>query len=198
MQLMAYSYALYAGYFQGIGGAMKQFLQYVSLLVTTPVVFYSGWPFIVGAWRSLKTSSPGMDLLIAMGALSAWSYSAWATFSGEETYYESAAFIVTFVLIGRLLELSVRRRAMSGISSLYAAAPQRATLVADGAHRTVNVEDVRPGDLLLVRQGERFPVDCLIIAGETEVDQSRLPVSQPYSWSLAMMCVPAASMWRLR
>lgn len=172
MQLMAYSYALYAGYFQGIGGAMKQFLQYVSLLVTTPVVFYSGWPFIVGAWRSLKTKAPGMDLLIAMGALSAWSYSAWATFTGEETYYESAAFIVTFVLIGRLLELSVRRRAMSGISSLYAAAPQRATLVADEAHRTVNVEDVRPGDLLLVRQGERFPVDCLIIAGETEVDQS--------------------------
>ncbi|MFZ4859541.1 MAG: heavy metal translocating P-type ATPase [Desulfuromonadaceae bacterium] len=172
MQLMAYSYALYAGYFQGIGGAMKQFLQYVSLLVTTPVVFYSGWPFIVGAWRSLKTAAPGMDLLIAMGALSAWSYSVWATFTGDETYYESAAFIVTFVLIGRLLELSVRRRAMSGISSLYAAAPQRATVIEDEVHRTVNVDDIRPGDLLLVRQGERFPVDCLIVDGETEVDQS--------------------------
>ena len=172
MQLMAYSYALYAGYFQGIGGAMKQFLQYVSLLVTTPVVYYSGWPFITGAWRSLKTAAPGMDLLIAMGALSAWSYSVWATFTGQETYYESAAFIVTFVLIGRLLELSVRRRAMSGISSLYAAAPQRATQVGEGEHRTVNVDDIRPGDLLLVRQGERFPVDCLIVDGETEVDQS--------------------------
>lgn len=172
MQLMAYSYALYAGYFQGIGGAMKQFLQYVSLLVTTPVVFYSGWPFIVGAWRSLKTAAPGMDLLIAMGALSAWFYSVWATFAGEETYFESAATIVTFVLIGRLIELSVRRRAISGISSLYASAPQRATLVGEGGGLTVNVEDIRPGDLLLVRQGERFPVDCLIVAGETEVDQS--------------------------
>jgi len=172
MQLMAYSYALYAGYFQGMGSAMKQFLQYVSLLVTTPVVFYSGWPFIVGAWRSLKTAAPGMDLLIAMGALSAWFYSLWATFAGGETYFESAAMIVTFVLIGRLLELSVRRRAMSGISSLYAAAPQRATLAGTGGNRTVDVEDVRPGDLLLVRQGERFPVDCLIVEGETEVDQS--------------------------
>jgi P-type Cu2+ transporter len=172
MQLMAYSYALYAGYFQGIGGAMKQFLQYVSLLVTTPVVFYSGWPFIVGAWRSLKTAAPGMDLLIAMGALSAWFYSVWATFSGGETYFESAAMIVTFVLIGRLLELSVRRRAMSGISSLYASAPQRSTLVGAEGNRTVDVEDIRPGDLLLVRQGERFPVDCLIVEGETEVDQS--------------------------
>ena len=172
MQLMAYSYALYAGYFQGIGGAMKQFLQYVSLLVTTPVVFYSGWPFIVGAWRSLKTAAPGMDLLISMGALSAWSYSVWATFSGGETYFESAAMIVTFVLIGRLLELSVRRHAMSGISSLYAAAPQRVTLVGEDGSHTVDVENVRPGDLLLVRQGERFPVDCLIVEGETEVDQS--------------------------
>lgn len=172
MQLMAYSYALYAGYFQGIGGAMKQFLQYISLLVTTPVVFYSGWPFIIGAWRSLKTAAPGMDLLIAMGALSAWFYSLWAMIVGQETYFESAATIVTFVLIGRLLELSVRRRAMSGISSLYAAAPQRATLVAEGGSRTVDVEEIRPGDLLLVRQGERFPVDCLIVEGETEVDQS--------------------------
>ncbi|MGB9081767.1 MAG: heavy metal translocating P-type ATPase metal-binding domain-containing protein [Desulfuromonadaceae bacterium] len=172
MQLMAYSYALYAGYFQGISGAMKQFLQYVSLLVTTPVVFYSGWPFIVGAWRSLKTAAPGMDLLIALGALSAWFYSVWATYAGGETYFESAAMIVTFVLIGRLLELSVRRRAMSGISSLYAAAPQRATLVAEGGNRIVDVDEVRPGDLLLVRQGERFPVDCLIVGGETEVDQS--------------------------
>jgi Cu2+-exporting ATPase len=173
MQLMAYSYALYAGFFQGIDGFMKQFLQYVSLLVTTPVVFYSGWPFIIGAWRSLKTAAPGMDLLIAMGALSAWSYSVYALFNGQETYFESAATIVTFVLIGRLLELSVRRRAMSGISSLYAAAPQRATqLGEDGAHLTVAVDDLRPGDLLLVRQGERFPVDCLIVTGETEVDQS--------------------------
>jgi Cu2+-exporting ATPase len=171
MQLMAYSYALYAGYFQGIGGAMKQFLQYVSLLVTTPVVFYCGWPFFVGAWRSLKTAAPGMDLLIALGALSAWAYSFWATLTGQETYYESAATIVTFVLIGRLLELSVRRRAMSGISSLYAAAPQRATLAGEGVG-AIEVDDIRPGDLLLVRQGERFPVDCLIVEGETEVDQS--------------------------
>jgi Cu2+-exporting ATPase len=202
MQLMACSYALYAGYFQGIGGWMKQFLQYLSLLLTTPVVFYSGWPFLVGAWRSLKTAAPGMDLLIAMGALSAWLYSTWATFTGQETYFESAATIVTFVLIGRLLELSVRRRAMSGISSLYAAAPQRVTLAGGGSTPltnrtdsdrslsgvegrtnsdrslsgvegcTIAVEEIRPGDLLLVRQGERFPVDCLIVEGETEVDQS--------------------------
>ncbi|MEI6702139.1 MAG: heavy metal translocating P-type ATPase metal-binding domain-containing protein [Deltaproteobacteria bacterium] len=172
MQLMACSYALYAGYFQGMATDMKQFLQYVSLAVTTPVVFYSGMPFLLGAWRSLRTRSPGMDLLIAVGALSAWCYSLWATFSGQETYFESAAMIITFVLLGRLLELSVRRRAMSGISALYASAPQRATLAGEGGNRQIEVNDVRPGDLLLVRQGERFPVDCMIIEGATEVDQS--------------------------
>lgn len=172
MQLMAYSYALYAGYFQGMAPGMKLFLQYVSLCVTTPVVFYSGWPFLLGGWRSIKTRAPGMDLLIAVGAISAWSYSLWATFAGKETYFESAAMIVTFVLIGRLLELSVRRKAMSGISALYASVPQRATITGEGGNREVGVIDVRPGDLLLVRQGERFPVDCLVVEGSTEVDQS--------------------------
>jgi Cu2+-exporting ATPase len=172
MQLMAYSYALYAGYFQGMDPGMKLFLQYVSLAVTTPVVFYSGFPFLAGAWRSIRTGAPGMDLLIAVGALSAWFYSLWATLAGQETYFESASMIVTFVLIGRLLELSVRRRAISGISTLYASAPQRATLVREDGNQRVEVNDIRPGDLLLVRQGERFPVDCLILVGESEVDQS--------------------------
>lgn len=172
MQLMACSYALYAGYFQGIAAGMKQFLQYVSLAVTAPVVFYSGFPFLRGAWRSLRTGSPGMDLLIAVGALSAFGYSIWATFTGEETYFESAAMIVTFVLTGRLLEFSIRRRAISGITALYASAPQRATVVEDGVAQEIAVDDIRPGYLLLVRQGERFPVDCLIVDGETEIDQS--------------------------
>ncbi len=172
MQLMAYSYGLYAGYFQGIGAAIKAVLQYASLAVATPVVFYSGWPFIVGAWRSLLSKQPGMDLLIAVGTLSAWTYSCWALQAGGETYFESAAMIVTFVLLGRLLELSVRRSARSGIQALYAAAPQRAMLMERGEYRDIAAADVRPGDLLLVRQGERFPVDCLIVEHEAEVDQS--------------------------
>jgi Cu2+-exporting ATPase len=172
MQLMAYSYSLYAGYFQGMGSGIKSILQYASCIVTTPVVFYCGWPFLEGAWQSVRSRRPGMDLLIAIGALTAWIYSTWALFSGRETYYESAAMIVTFVLLGRLLELSVRRTAMAGIESLYAAVVPRATLVDQSGHRDVPAEDIRPGDRLLVRQGERFPVDCLLLEGETEIDQS--------------------------
>jgi P-type Cu2+ transporter len=172
MQLMAYSYSLYAGYFQGMGSAIKSVLQYTSCIVATPVVFYCGWPFLAGAWQSLRSRRPGMDLLIALGALTAWVYSTWALFSGQETYYESAAMIVTFVLLGRLLELSVRRTAMSGIESLYAAVEPRATLLDRSGQREVPAEDVCPGDRLLVRQGERFPVDCLVLEGVTEIDQS--------------------------
>jgi len=172
MQLMAYSYSLYAGYFQGMGAAIKSVLQYASCAVSTPVVFYCGWPFLKGAWQSLRSRRPGMDLLIAVGALTAWIYSNWALLNNQETYYESAAMIVTFVLVGRLLEISVRRTAMSGIESLYAAAVPRATLLDGAGSREVPAEEVRPGDVLLVRQGERFPVDCLVLEGQTEIDQS--------------------------
>ena len=172
MQLMAYSYGLYAGYFQGISAMMRSVLEYASCLVATPVVFYCGWPFLAGAWRSLRGRRPGMDLLIASGALSAWLYSCQALLTGQETYFESAAMIVTFILLGRLLELSIRRSAGAGIRSLYAAAPLRATLVVDGGYRELSVDEIQPGDHLLVRQGERFPVDCMVEGGDAEVDQS--------------------------
>jgi len=174
MQLMAYSYSLYAGYFQGMSAGIKSLLQYASLAVSTPVVFYCGWPFLYGAWKSLRSRSPGMDLLIAVGALTAWFYSLWALMTGHETYFESAAMIVTFILVGRLLELSVRRTAMSGIEALYAAAAQRATVLEGDLHREVPADEIRPGQRLLVRQGERFPVDCLLREGDTEIDQSHV------------------------
>lgn len=172
MQLMAYSLALYAGYFQGMSAHMKEILQLFSFVVATPVVFYCGWPFFRGAWQGLVAGMPGMDLLIAVGAGSAWLYSSFAAVAGRETYFESAAMIITFVLIGRLLELSVRRTAMSGVASLYSAIPQHAVLIDADGSREIEVADVRPGDRLLIRQGERFPVDIRIVQGETEVDQS--------------------------
>jgi len=172
MQLMAYSYSLYAGYFQGMAASMKDFLQYVSLFVATPVVFYCGWPFLSGAWKSLVARRPGMDLLITIGALSAWFYSVWGTISHHETYFESAAMIITFVLSGRLLEIMVKQRAMSGIESLYAAVPQRAFLDNGAGGVEIEVDILRPGDTVLIRQGDKFPVDCLITRGETEVDQA--------------------------
>ncbi len=172
MQLMAYAFALYAGYFQGIEPQMKGYLQLFSLLVTTPVVFYCGWPFLKGAWRGLANGAPNMELLIALGALSSFGYSVYATFSGGEVYYETAAMIVTLILAGRLLENSAKRRASGGIARLLELSPGQAQRFAGETLETVDPSELQPGDLILVAPGERFPVDGRIEEGASDVDES--------------------------
>jgi len=172
MQLMAYAFALYAGYFQGIDLQMKNYLQFFSLLVTTPVVFYCGWPFLAGAWRGVANRSPNMELLIAIGALSSYGYSVYATFAGGEVYYETAAMIVTLILAGRLLENAAKRRASGGIERLLGLCSVQARRFAGETLETVDPSQLRPGDLILVAPGERFPVDGRIEEGTTDVDES--------------------------
>jgi P-type Cu2+ transporter len=172
MQLMASSFALYAGLLQGMGESMKAVMQWFSLAVTTPVIFYSGWPFLRGAWRSIANRSPGMDLLITVGALSSYIYSIYALFSGAEVYFETAAMIVTLILTGRLLELSARHRASAGVERLLSCAPTRALRLQGDEAVSVESSELLPGDIVLVREGERFPVDGLVLDGTTEVDES--------------------------
>lgn len=172
MQLMAYSFALYAGYFHGIAPEIKRYMQLFSCLVTTPVVFYAGWPFLCGAWRGIANRAPNMELLIAIGALSSYGYSIYAIFSGGEVYFETAAMIVTLILAGRLLENAAKRRAAGGVERLLGLTAGEATRLAGDALETVDVAELRTGDLLLVGPGERFPVDGRIIEGTTDVDES--------------------------
>jgi P-type Cu2+ transporter len=172
MQLMAYSFALYAGYFQGIDARLKGFLQLFSWLVTTPVVFYCGWPFLRGAWRGLANRAPNMELLIAIGALSSYGYSVYATLAGGEVYFETAAMIVTLILAGRLLENAAKRRAAGGIESLLGLCAGQARRFCGDTLESVDPSELRPGDLILVAPGERFPVDGRITEGTTDLDES--------------------------
>ncbi|RNC66662.1 MAG: cadmium-translocating P-type ATPase [Desulfuromonadales bacterium] len=172
MQLMGFSIALYAGFFQGIAPRMKDHLQQISLLVAAPVVFYAGWPFLAGAWRGIRSRAPGMDLLIAVGALSSFIFSAWAAFTGGEVYAETAAMIVTLILAGRLLEHGARRRAASGVERLMTLMPAEARRLGIDGVETVPAFNLSIGNLILVAAGDRFPVDGTITAGTTEVDES--------------------------
>ncbi len=172
MQLMGFSIALYAGYFKGIDPQTRQLLQTLAALVTTPVVFYSGFPFLRGAWFALRNFSPNMDLLIAIGSLSAYGYSIFALVSGREVYFDTAAMIVTLILAGRLFENSARHRASAGLDRLLQLSPPIATRLIDGQSTRVDSRLLEPGDHILIAPGDRFPVDGLIISGDSEVDEA--------------------------
>ena len=172
MQLMGFTLALYAGYFQGIDDQTKNLLEYFAAIVTTPVVFYSGYPFIRGAWISLRNREPNMDLLIALGTLCAYFYSLVAMATGAEVYFETAAMIITLILAGRLIEAGARRKAAAGIDRLLKLAPARAIRCEHGAWTEVDSQQLEPGDLIQIKAGDRLPVDGIVVRGISEIDEA--------------------------
>lgn len=141
------------------------------------VLAYGGWPFLAGAWRAARVRRATMDTLVVLGTWTAWAYSAWATAtSSGPTYFESAAMIATIVLIGRWLEAIGTRDATASLAKLAESAEENAWLVrldADEPER-VALSEVAPGATVLVRAGERVPVDGVVLDGVSEVDRSRL------------------------
>ena len=172
MQLMGFSLALYAGYFQGIDAQTKSLLEFFAAIVTTPVVFYSGYPFIRGAWISVRNREPNMDLLIALGTLCAYFYSLVAMLTGGEVYFETAAMIITLILAGRLIETGARRKAAAGIDRLLKLAPARAIRHENGSWTEVDSQELVSGDLIRLKAGDRLPVDGVIVQGITEIDEA--------------------------
>src|SRR5512147_2407324 len=187
MQLMLFSIALYAGYFQGIDEKMKSLFHVISFALTTPVLFYSGWPIIRGSIRGLANFSLNMDVLIAAGALSAYGYSIFQMMTGGEVYFDTAAMIITLILLGRYIEAGARRKASETIARLMQLGPKEARKVAvqpdhvmsgngfaGAARQMVPVSSLRSGDLLEVVPGEKIPADGVVCAGASEADESML------------------------
>jgi len=172
MQLMGYSLALYAGYFQGIDADSRWLMQLFSALVTTPVVFYCGWPFLHSAWRSLKNRSAGMDLLIVLGVLAAYGASLHAMVFDGEVYFDTAAMIITLILAGRLFEGAARRQAAAGVDRLLRLAPERALRREGEQWCEIDSAALQPDDQILVRPGERFPTDGQLLSEATEIDEA--------------------------
>jgi len=172
MQLMMVSFGLYAGFFQGIEPSAKRVLELAAFLLCTPVLFYSGWPFLNGAFRGLRNRTLNMDLLICTGALSAYILSTHHLLSGGEVYFDTAAMIITLVLLGRFLENSAKSKASQAVSRLLSLQPREARIVKGDGRILVSITDVQRGDLLEVRPGEKIPLDGIVRDGISEVDES--------------------------
>jgi Cu2+-exporting ATPase len=175
MQVMLFSAGLYAGYFQGIDARFSGLFRGLSFALATPVVFYSGAPFLRGALRGARRGSFGMDALVFLGAFSAYGYSAVSLFRGGEVYFDTASMILTLVLLGRYIESGARARAAGAISRLVRLAPSAARKVLPGGDTVeVPVASLSPGDIVAIVPGDRVPVDGTVREGRSEADESML------------------------
>jgi Cu2+-exporting ATPase len=175
MQVMMYAVGLYAGDAFGIAVAERSFLTWVSLLVTLPVLLYSGRIFFEGAWRSLKARRPGMDVPVALAIGLAFLASCYNFFRGQgEVWFDSVVMFIFFLSLGRHMEMMLRHRNLQAGAALARLLPEWAVRMLGDRRETVPANDLRTGDRVLVRAGESFPADGQICMGATEVDESLL------------------------
>lgn len=156
---------------------------WILLFLTTPVVFWAGSIFIVGAYRSLKSRQLNMSVLIAVGVLASYLFSVALTPLGQDTFFEAAALLVTFVLFGHWMEMKSRRGTSDALRALFDLVPPKATVIRDGAQVSIPSSEVKVGDMLLLRPGDKIPVDGVVTQGETAIDEAlvtgeSLPVSK--------------------
>jgi len=167
-------------------------LPWLELILATPVVLWGGWPFFQRGWASVVNRSTNMFTLIAMGTGVAYVYSVVATLFPKifpasfrsmgdrpDVYFEAAAAIVTLVLLGQVLELRARTQTSSAIRALLDLSPKMARRISengneDGSERDIPLEEVKPGDRLRVRPGEKIPVDGIVLDGSSAVDESMI------------------------
>ena len=144
----------------------------IMLLLSTPVVFYSGSIFISGSYHSLRRRTLNMSVLIATGVLAAYVFSVLITFLGGETFYEAAAMLVTFVLFGHWMEMRSRRGTSDALRALFDLVPPQARVVRDGEEVEIPSSEVRLNDIVILRPGDKVPVDGEVTEGETSIDEA--------------------------
>lgn len=149
--------------------------------LATPVQFVIGWPFYKGAFRSLRGGSANMDVLVAMGTSAAYVYSIYEgikamTVPGYEAhlYFETSALLITLILFGKYLEANAKGRTKQALAALMKLQAKEARIIVDGVEKMIPVEEVKVGDLLLIKPGEKIPVDGIVVKGDTYVDESML------------------------
>lgn len=149
---------------------------WLMLALALPVQFYVGWQYYVGAFKSLRNKSANMDVLIAMGSSAAFFYSLPITFGWlmGHVYYETAAVIITLIKLGKFLEARAKGRTSDAIKKMMGLRAKTARVIRDGVEAEVPVDDVRVGDVVVVKPGEKIPVDGVVVEGRSAIDESML------------------------
>ncbi|KUO95359.1 heavy metal translocating P-type ATPase [Ferroacidibacillus organovorans] len=154
---------------------LAQALSYGLLALAIPTVFYSGWPFLRGAWTSISRGVPTMDLLVSIGSLSAFVYSLVSLrLSGDYLYFDTAGLLITFLLLSRVLEAGAKQRALAVLKMVQRLLPIEARRVQGVSEEWVAVERLCEREHVLIRSGEIIPVDGRILSGVSEVDEAIL------------------------
>lgn len=148
---------------------------YFQLLLATPVQFIIGYRFYKGAYNSLRGGGANMDVLVAMGTSAAYFYSIYNLIVGvPEYYFEASAVIITLILLGKTFEAVAKGKTSEAIKKLMGLQPKTARVIKDGVEMDIPIEEVTIGDIIVVRPGERIPVDGIIVEGNSSVDESMI------------------------
>ena len=153
----------------------------ILFLITTPVQFIGGWSFYKGSYQAIKNRVPNMDLLISIGTLTAYLYSTFVLFfpgilpvSQRDVYFEVSAVIIAFVLLGKFMEEAIKKRSSAAVRKLLDLRPTMAVVVRDGKEIQIPANDVQVDDLIIVKPGDRVPVDGVVVEGLSSVDESMI------------------------
>ncbi|HHJ07328.1 MAG TPA: copper-translocating P-type ATPase, partial [Anaerolineae bacterium] len=168
----------------GLLGAWSHqpWVNWLMLAMAAPVQFYVGWDYYTGAWNSLRNGSANMDVLVAMGSSVAFFYSLPVTIAltmgstalGQHVYFETAALIITLIKLGKLLEARAKGQTGAAIKKLMGLRAKTARVLRNAQEVDIPIEDVVAGDLVIVRPGEKIPVDGVVVEGRSAVDESML------------------------
>jgi len=178
--ILILTYAIYVPVLKTIS---PQILNYIMLVLATPVQIWLGGQFYRGTWRGIKHFSANMDTLIAVGTTAAYLYSAALTFLpnffaragiSPEPYYDTAVVILTLIILGRFLEARAKGQASEAIQKLLKLQAKTATVLKDGQEQKILIEEVKTGDIVIVKPGEKIPVDGIIIEGYSAIDESMI------------------------
>jgi len=162
--------------------ADRPWVNWLMLAMAVPVQFYVGLDYYVGGWKALRNRSANMDVLVALGSSAAFFYSVPVTVGltlgttalGEHVYFETAAVIITLIKLGKLLEVRAKGRTGEAIRRLMKLTPETARVIREGRETDVPVDEVGVDDIVLVRPGDRVPVDGIVLDGRSTVDESML------------------------